>query len=564
MRTPPVFLTVRWDSPQFPTLVASNASTKQPHVKSSPFVPFNASSFPLKDTLCFTHINISKNNSSALNDPNTYPCLLLHNSSIADLQKDRSQPFPTYVMEVLLPISTTEPPANASEPDTYNLFFSETPVPCPHCEKSHSKYSAPDKLWMWRDCYAFNPFYLSPTPSNLSRWWYGPQPLNLDSLQTPFYQRNPCALRMPATLAGMFLRGPYACLNTIPLSTRHGNLENVTLLVNTTKTSYRVPYLNVGPFNCFPIGQPNVTRYNNYSSFPFYSQPCVLSPFFIISFNISSIKNRTVYCNSPNITRLLSNCWHPNSNWMLVIRIPTYLPMPVNRTSNFPISLSRGKRDFGITAAAVAIIAALAASTIAAGIAISTSVQTAHTLNNLSALTAQALDSQQQINAHLKLAILNLNQQTFLLQEQVDLLWNLQGVSCLPPFNSICVTPWKVKDASKTVETLNNSIREGWSPAFDDYTRNLLHTTRILNETKVPTITGDTFLHSLTSFWSLIRSWGGGGTVAVFLLIGLISLAFLRVLWKRGVSTRKHQILLAQALHNPANEVWVSLIHHQL
>uniref|UniRef100_H0Y1E9 Retroviral envelope protein GP41-like domain-containing protein n=1 Tax=Otolemur garnettii TaxID=30611 RepID=H0Y1E9_OTOGA len=240
--------------------------------------------------------------------------------------------------------------------------------------------------------------------------------------------------------------------------------------------------------------------------------------------------------------------------------IPTYLPMPVNRNSNFPISLSRQKRDFGIIAAAIAIIAALAASAVATGIAISTSVQTDNILNNLNALTAQALDTQQQINAHLRLAILNLNQQTFLLQEQVDLLWNLQGVSCLPPFNSICVTPWKVKNASEAVKTLNNYIKEGWSPAFDNYTRNLLHTIRVINETKVPTITGDTFLQSLTSFWSLIRSWGG--TVAMFLLISLISLAFLRVLWKRVVTTRKHQILLAQALHNPTNKVWVSLIHH--
>uniref|UniRef100_H0XK29 Retroviral envelope protein GP41-like domain-containing protein n=1 Tax=Otolemur garnettii TaxID=30611 RepID=H0XK29_OTOGA len=132
--------------------------------------------------------------------------------------------------------------------------------------------------------------------------------------------------------------------------------------------------------------------------------------------------------------------------------IPAYLPMPVNRTTNFPISLSRQKRDFGIIAATVTIIATLAASAVAAKIAVSTSLQTAHTLNNLSALTAQALDSQQLVNTHLKLAILNLNQQTFLLQEQVELLWNLQGVSCLPPFNSICVTPWKVKNASKVIK----------------------------------------------------------------------------------------------------------------
>ncbi|KAL6031123.1 hypothetical protein STEG23_024739 [Scotinomys teguina] len=76
----------------------------------------------------------------------------------------------------------------------------------------------------------------------------------------------------------------------------------------------------------------------------------------------------------------------------LVARIPRWIPVPVDAPSS--ISLIRHKRDFGITVAVISALTIDAVGAITAAIAMGHTVQTTHTLNNLSATVSQVLDIQ--------------------------------------------------------------------------------------------------------------------------------------------------------------------------
>uniref|UniRef100_M3Y078 Retroviral envelope protein GP41-like domain-containing protein n=1 Tax=Mustela putorius furo TaxID=9669 RepID=M3Y078_MUSPF len=113
------------------------------------------------------------------------------------------------------------------------------------------------------------------------------------------------------------------------------------------------------------------------------------------------------------------------------------------------ILLSQQKRDFGITAAIIAAVAASAAAATAAAEALATVVPTAEALNTLAEGTAAALQTQLQLNAHLKAGLLILNQRVDLLQEQVDILEDIMSVDCLVPYPTLCVTPVKFSQFNK-------------------------------------------------------------------------------------------------------------------
>ena len=67
----------------------------------------------------------------------------------------------------------------------------------------------------------------------------------------------------------------------------------------------------------------------------------------------------------------------------------------------------------------------------AAGLALSQTVQTAETVNQKAKIISNALDIQNDLNGHIQLGILTLNQQVALVQEQVDYLWTFQQLIML-------------------------------------------------------------------------------------------------------------------------------------
>ena len=81
--------------------------------------------------------------------------------------------------------------------------------------------------------------------------------------------------------------------------------------------------------------------------------------------------------------------------------------------------LSRKKRDIKITAAVVAVITVSAASVTVTGLAMAQMSLVADTVDRLTGKVSKVLQAQTALNSHIKFGLLNLNQQTALLQEQV-------------------------------------------------------------------------------------------------------------------------------------------------
>ena len=95
------------------------------------------------------------------------------------------------------------------------------------------------------------------------------------------------------------------------------------------------------------------------------------------------------------------------------------------------------------------------------------------------------------MDSHIQLGMLNLNQQTALLQEQINVLWMVQQASCSHFFHSACVTLMKVKNMSFEVQRLNAYLRGPWNDSFVYFTHSLIHQIIAINETHVKPISAE-------------------------------------------------------------------------
>ncbi|XP_013374465.1 PREDICTED: uncharacterized protein LOC106149613 isoform X2 [Chinchilla lanigera] len=172
----------------------------------------------------------------------------------------------------------------------------------------------------------------------------------------------------------------------------------------------------------------NLTHKYNHS----FQQPVLPPPRFLLLLSM----NATFNCSSAG-TCYLSNCWNGTPLYMLILRTPSVLWVPVNISNwvapSLPIRLSSSslqihKRDFGASAIAALIVAFItaAAAGATAAVALTQSTVTAQGLNSLSHSAAETFRVHQQLNAYTHMALLNL--------QQLDLMDNeLQDFGTLLP-----------------------------------------------------------------------------------------------------------------------------------
>lgn len=168
--------------------------------------------------------------------------------------------------------------------------------------------------------------------------------------------------------------------------------------------------------------------------------PCclIIPPFFFVVWNGTNAGD-SLNCSLQECH--LRSCWGSEDS-ALVVWIPGIVPLPVSHSGENQLILTRHKRDFGIITAITTAIATAATAAAVSRIALSQSlpIVTASTVNKLSGEVAEALSTQNNLNAFIQLGILNLSQQTALLQEQLDFLWETHMASCSPIFMHVCVT----------------------------------------------------------------------------------------------------------------------------
>lgn len=189
-----------------------------------------------------------------------------------------------------------------------------------------------------------------------------------------------------------------------------------------------------------------------------------------------------------------------------------------------------------------------AVSATVAGIAMSTTVQTAATLNNLSATVSQALDAQTSLNAQLKGGLMVLNQRIDLVQEQVDILWQMAQLGCEWRMPGLCVTSVQFQNASRAAnlsKELSRFLVGNWSGKFEETLEKLRAAVVTINSTRVDI----SMAEGLTSWIQLaanhLKEWAGLGALLV-----LVILAFLVCLWcfhKMRFAQRRQAAMIVQA-----------------
>ena len=121
-------------------------------------------------------------------------------------------------------------------------------------------------------------------------------------------------------------------------------------------------------------------------------------------------------------------------------------------------------------------------------ISLTSVVQTAAAVNNLSAGVSEALDVQGNINSQLKAGILLLNQRVDLVQEQVDVLMELAQLGCEWKYSGLCVTSIPFVNASRAAHlshTISQYLTGNWSQHFDGLVRELRQSIIHINSTRV-------------------------------------------------------------------------------
>jgi hypothetical protein len=175
---------------------------------------------------------------------------------------------------------------------------------------------------------------------------------------------------------------------------------------------------------------------------------CVYSPFLLILSNDS-------FKDCSNNSCWMSQCW--NSRWAscaMAARVPWCVPVTVEIPST--LSLFRQKRDFGITAAIVVANSVSAIAATAAGIAMATTVQTDTALNQLSAMVADAVNLHTSASAQLKGGLMVFNQRLDLVEERLDILFQLAQLGCEKKLGALCITSVQYENFTRAANLSSN------------------------------------------------------------------------------------------------------------
>ena len=317
--------------------------------------------------------------------------------------------------------------------------------------------------------------------------------------------------------------------------------------------------------NSFKWTTSNV-RYKKQKEVNFTATPvCVWPPFLWVVSNTSLNQNQIeIDCSQEKCFYAL--CWDAKKYpFALVTRMPRFVPVPVDAPNS--LTLFRGKRDFGISAIIVGLVAtaAVAASVTASALALSTTVQTTQTINELSMTVTMALDKQATANSQIQGGLMLINQRIDLVQEQVDILWQLAQLGCEYKMPGLCVTSVQFENSTRAAnlsKTLSRYMLQNWTMEFEQTLRELRVAILQVNSMRLDPSLTKGFSTWISSAFSYFKEWVGVGLFAVILCGG--TLLLLWMVCKLKAQTKRDKMVIAQALaaleHGASPDIWLSIL----
>lgn len=289
---------------------------------------------------------------------------------------------------------------------------------------------------------------------------------------------------------------------------------------------------------------------------------CVWPPFMWIVSN--STDNIILNCSISFCA--YASCWNASQFPLAIVtRMPRFVPMPVQSPSS--LTLFRFKRDLGISAAIISIItaAAVAASLTVSSLALSGTVQTASVVNNLSASVSEALDYQFSANTQIQGGLSIVNQRIDLVQEQVDVLWQLAQLGCEYKLPGLCVTSIQYDNftrAANLSKALSRYMLQNWTQGFERTLRELRLSITQINSTRLDLSLTEGLLTWISNAFSFFKEWVGVGLFGAVLCCGLVLLFWL--VYRNTIRAKREKLIIANALaaleQGATSDIWLSML----
>lgn len=298
------------------------------------------------------------------------------------------------------------------------------------------------------------------------------------------------------------------------------------------------------------------------------SPVCVWPPFMWIVSNATqndtSSTNNTLICSEGSCFYTL--CWDAEKFHTAVItRMPRFVPVPVDTPGT--LTLFRQKRDFGISAIIVSIVATLAvsASLTASALALQGQVQTANAINNLSATVTTALDKQMAADVKVQGGLLLVNQRIDLVQEQLDVLWQIAQLGCEQKFPGLCVTSIQYNNftrAANLSRSLSRYMLQVWNADFEQTLQELRMAIIQVNSTRLDLSLTEGFSTWISSAISYFKEWVGVGLFGAVLCCGLVFTLWL--VYRLRTQAKRDKVIISQALaaieSGDSSDVWLTML----
>jgi len=329
------------------------------------------------------------------------------------------------------------------------------------------------------------------------------------------------------------------------------------------RDGYHFPGRGISTLHSASVWTATRIKYKPYWSTGFNPAPvCVWPPFVWIISNATKVSK----LNCTDGSCFYALCWDASQYPIAVVtRMPRFIPVPVETPGT--LTLFRGKRDFGISAIIVGIIAttAVAASVTASALALSNTVQTTQTINDLSATVSVALDRQASANTQIQGGLMLVNQRIDLVQEQLDILWQLAQLGCELKLPGLCVTSIQYEQFTKAAnlsKTLSQHLLQNWTLDFEQTLRELRAAIIQVNFTRLDMSLTEGLSSWITSAVSYFKEWVGVGLFGAVLCCGLVLLLWL--LCKLRFQTKRDKIVIAQALialeQGASADIWLTML----
>lgn len=157
------------------------------------------------------------------------------------------------------------------------------------------------------------------------------------------------------------------------------------------------------------------------------------------------------------------------------------------------------------------------------------------------------------------------NQRIDLVQEQIDMLWQLAQLGCEQKMSGLCITSVQYENftrAANLSKTLSQFMLQNWTMEFEETLRKLRFAIIEVNSTRLDLTLTEGLSSWVSSVATYFKEWVGVGMFGALLCFGVV---FLLWLFCKIKAQRQHdKVVFAQALvaleQGSSAAVWIAMI----